>query len=188
VVLVFSDRSRLTGQLYDPRRREVARAVLTASGRLLSAFNQGGQISAIAFSPTAPRLAVASWDATTTVWNVRTARSVINLDGDSAGVDGVAYSPDGSQILTTSIDMTARLWDAATGSLRRLIQGSERLGGPTFSANGSLFALGNSSGVIQVWDTCPACGNAPALLTIARRDQTGVNQLTRLEASAVASG
>jgi WD40 repeat protein len=157
------------------------------NGRLLSTFNQGGQISTIAFSPTAPRLAVASWDSTTTVWNVRTARSVMNLDGDTAGVDGVAYSPNGTQILTTSIDTTARLWDAATGSLRRVIQGSERLGDPTFSPNGSLFALADSSGVIQVWNTCPACGNARALLTIGRRDQTGVHQLTRLEASALGS-
>ncbi len=157
------------------------------TGGTLSTFYQGGQISDIAFSPAAPRLAVSSWDATTTVWNVRTGRSMLDLDGDTGGVDGVVYSSDGSRLLTTSIDRTARLWDAATGSMLRVLSAPQRLGDPAFSADAGSIATADSRGVIRVWNACPACGNAGALLKLARQDQTGVHELSRLEAAAVGS-
>ncbi|HEX4034404.1 MAG TPA: TIR domain-containing protein [Solirubrobacteraceae bacterium] len=158
------------------------------TGRLLSTFDQHGQISSIAFSPAAPRLAVGSWDATTTVWDVNSGRAVHDLNGDARGVDGVAYSPDGARILTTSIDDTARLWNAASGVPLRVLAIPQRAGDPQFSPDGQSIADEDSNGVIRVWDTCPACGDARALLSQARHAQTGIHVLTRLEANAVGSG
>ena len=157
------------------------------TGRLLRSFDERGQISSIAFSPAAPRLAVGSWDATTTVWNVNTGRAVRDLNGDARGIDGVAYSPNGARILTTSIDDTARLWDAASGAPLRVLAVPQRVGSPEFSPDGESIADADTNGVIRVWQTCPACGDASALLSQARRAQTGIHVLTPLEADAVAS-
>ena len=50
---------------------------------------------------------------------------------------------------------------------------------PVFGTKGSIFATGDASGTVKIWDECPACGD-PALLVRLGKDQV-VSQLTPLE-------
>lgn len=45
------------------------------------------------------------------VWDLRTGRSIMVLEGHVQGVLSVAFSPNGYQMATGSQDNTARLWD-----------------------------------------------------------------------------
>src|SRR5260370_40820598 len=71
-------------------------------------------IHAIAFSPDGKRLATASEDKTSEVWDATTGHELFALIGHTGPVMSIAFSPDGTRLATASADNTARVWDAAT--------------------------------------------------------------------------
>src|SRR5262249_9011053 len=66
----------------------------------------------VAFSPDGTRLATASYDKTTRLWDVRTGQQLLELSGHTAQVTSLAFSPDGTRLATASVAGTGRLWDA----------------------------------------------------------------------------
>lgn len=50
------------------------------------------------------------WD-TGRVWDMRTGRSIMVLDGHIKGILSTAFSPNGYQMATSSEDNTAKIWD-----------------------------------------------------------------------------
>ncbi len=157
----------------------------TASARPFEAFSQSGQLSRIAFNPDGNRLALGSWDSTVTVLNVTSNKPVLELVGDTRGVDAVSYSPNGHYLLTSSTDDTMRVWDAATGQLLQVDHDVSAIGEPSFSPDGQLVAGANKNTQIRVWAVCPDC-QAPSGLLSASRSAV-VSPLTPLERTEAAA-
>ncbi len=159
------------------------------TGRLLRHVNQGGEVSAVDLSPDGSRLLVSSWDSRATIWSVATGRRLVNLIGDTRGLEGAAFSPDGSLVATSSLDRTVRIWDPRTGQALRVLTFPDVQSPLAFNADGSQFAVAESDpapgapDAVRVFDTCPACTDARGLLSLAARHVT--NQLTVLERTVV---
>ena len=159
------------------------------TGRLLRQVHEGGEVSAANLSPDGSRLVVSSWDSRATIWSVATGRRLVNLIGDTRGLEGAAFSPDGSLIATSSLDRTVRIWDSHTGQVLRVLSFPDDQWPLAFNADGSEFAVAESDpspgapDVVRVFGTCPACTNAHALLSLAAPHLT--NQLTVLEKTVV---
>ena len=152
----------------------------TASGRMLAAFKEGGEVSRIAFDPrNDSELAVGSWDSQITIWNARTSRVLRVLTGHAGGVASIAYSPDGTLLASGSLDDTARVWNPNSGRLLRVLEHPDPVTEVTFSPDGRTLATGDVSGIVRIWDACTACENANALLALARQRVT--RQLTPLQ-------
>ncbi len=159
------------------------------TGRLLTQVNQGGEVSAVDLTPDGSRLLVSSWDSQATVWSVATGRRLVNLVGDTRGLEGAAFSPDGSLVATSSLDRSVRIWDARTGQVLRVLTFPDDQWPLAFNADGSEFAVAESDpapgapDAVRVFDTCPACTNARGLLRLAAPHVT--TQLTALEKTVV---
>jgi tetratricopeptide (TPR) repeat protein len=83
-----------------------------ASGRIVHTLTgHSANVVSIAFSPDGRRLATASYDRTTKLWDVQTGQHVFTLLGHTAGLACLAFSPDGCLIVTGSFDATARVWN-----------------------------------------------------------------------------
>src|SRR5262249_5980165 len=84
------------------------------SGRIVHMLaGHSDNVVSIAFSPDGRRLATASYDRTTKLWDVQTGQHVFTLIGHTGGLVCLAFSPDGNQIVTGSFDATARVWNGA---------------------------------------------------------------------------
>ena len=159
------------------------------TGRLLRQVHEGGEISAANLSPDGSRLVVSSWDSRATIWSVATGHRLVNLIGDTRGLEGAAFSPDGSLVATSSLDHTVRIWDSHTGQVLRVLTFPDDQWPLAFNADGSEFAVAESNpgpdapDVVRVFNTCPACTNPHALLALAAPHVT--NQLTVLEKTVV---
>jgi WD40 repeat protein len=159
------------------------------TGRLLRQVNEGGEVSGVDLSPDGSRLLVGSWDARATIWSVNTGRQLVNLIGDTRGLQGAAFSPDGSLAATSSLDDTVRIWNARTGQMLRVLSLPDAQGPPVFNASGSELAVAESDpangapDIVRVFATCPACTNARELLGLAAPQAT--SQLTVLESAVV---
>lgn len=80
----------------------VHRSIKTA--RLLDVMSgHEGPISGLAFSPTQPLLASASWDSTCRTWDVYGGKGGQELMQHETDVLAVAYSPDGKQMATCTL-------------------------------------------------------------------------------------
>jgi WD40 repeat protein/transcriptional regulator with XRE-family HTH domain len=67
-------------------------------------------VEAIAFSPDGKRLATASDDSTTKIWDAQTGQELMTLTGHTGGVFGVAFSPDGTRLATAGGDGVVRFY------------------------------------------------------------------------------
>ena len=132
---------------------------------------------------------MSSWDSRATIWSVATGHRLVNLIGDTRGLEGAAFSPDGSLVATSSLDHTVRIWDSHTGQVLRVLTFPDDQWPLAFNADGSEFAVAESNpgpdapDVVRVFNTCPACTNPHALLALAAPHVT--NQLTVLEKTVV---
>jgi WD40 repeat protein len=91
--------------------------------KIIELTNHADLVTSVAFNPDGDRLAVASSDATVSVFNVRdhgvTLSPVQPLVGHAGPVLAVAFSPDGKLIVTASADRSIKVWEASTGKLVR---------------------------------------------------------------------
>src|SRR5258708_35781542 len=86
-----------------------------ASSRVrLALTGHKSAIHAIAFSPDGKRLATASEDRTSEVWDATTGHELFALTGHTGPGMGIAFSPDGTRLATASPDNTAKVSDAPT--------------------------------------------------------------------------
>jgi WD40 repeat protein len=158
-----------------------------ATGRRVGRpFQIGGELSQIAFSPDGRRIAVGSWDSTVTVADVATGRVVTVLTNHTKGVTDVAYSPNGAYLASASLDGTVEIWDAHTLTLLRIIYQPDPTNVVSFTRDSRDILTLDSAGVVREWDTCTACGNAKALLALAKARVT--RQLTPQEQRTFGTG
>lgn len=99
------------------------------TGRLLEVLaGHEGPVSCLAFSPTAPTLASASWDKTVRVWEVfegRGSKEHITLLHDALAV---SFRPDGKQVAVSSLDAQITFWDVQSMEPQGSIEGRHDLG------------------------------------------------------------
>jgi len=72
----------------------------------------GTDISAVAISPDARRVAFGNADGTGGVWSVSPGRELVALSGQTAVINAIAFSPSGADVATASNDGTARVFRA----------------------------------------------------------------------------
>jgi WD40 repeat protein/class 3 adenylate cyclase/tRNA A-37 threonylcarbamoyl transferase component Bud32 len=139
----------------------------TRTGHLLRLIkNPRTNYSTAALSRDGSLVAMGSPDTTVSIWSVRTGRRISILHGHSATVVSVAFSPSSPLLATAGIDGTVRLWDFVAGRTLRVLHGPDFV--PEFSATGNHIVASDHAGTVEVWPACPGCGNARALLALAR--------------------
>lgn len=109
--------------------------------------------NAIAFSPDAKLLALATGEAVTFV-NVDTFKDHEDAPGHGAIVTCLVYSADGRSIISGGADGTIRVWDVAgTREIRRLDAHEGSVSSLALSQNGRILASGGSDATIRLWET-----------------------------------
>jgi WD40 repeat protein/serine/threonine protein kinase len=83
-------------------------------------------IQCLAFSPDGDRVAAGSGPSSGTrddkpvpgmvkVWDVKTGKELLSLQGHTHSIGRVAFSPDGQLLASTGVDSTVKVWDTQTG-------------------------------------------------------------------------
>jgi WD40 repeat protein/serine/threonine protein kinase len=127
----------------------------------------------LAFSPDGLRLAVAMWDQTGRIWDVRTGKPLVTLRGHKDKVHAVAFSPNGQMLVTASEDTTVRVWVADSGEEYFTLRGHV---GPVYSArfsrDGRFVVTASADGTARIWPVDPlpvALARKPRELTAEER-------------------
>lgn len=151
------------------------------TGRLLSEHRGTGYGAAgLAFDPGGHTLAVTDHDGIRLVDPGAPDRVIALLPLPSP--DNVAFDPTGRYVAATADAGRVAVWSTATLQERSPIaltaQNSE-LGGLSFSADGSLLAVGTADGRVQIWET-----KTGVTVALARRHGDAVNDVHFLPGTA----
>lgn len=145
------------------------------TGRLLEVLSgHEGPVAGLAFSPTGPLLASASWDHTLRTWDVFAGKGGIEVLPHAHDVLAVAFRPDGKQLACATLDGQLHLWHPLEGELQGTIEGRHDIAGGrlagdrraagnaasgqcftslAYSADGSLLLAGGKSKFVCIYDT-----------------------------------
>jgi WD40 repeat protein/DNA-binding SARP family transcriptional activator len=122
-----------------PEAEEALHRAVSTSRAILRVDDIGG---AVAWSP-AGNLFVTEGPEDSGVIDLRdadTGESVRSFHGHDADVNQVDFNHDGAVLATVGDDGAARAWDPATGTPLWAVEGEGEVHGPSFSADGSVFA------------------------------------------------
>ncbi|MBP2706257.1 winged helix-turn-helix domain-containing protein [Microbispora sp. RL4-1S] len=124
----------------------------------------GYLVSALAFSPRDPLLAVTGPSGDLIVWDQAANREVHALRTRQGSVLDVAFSPDGETIATAGAGRTVALWDVRTGRSVGTLRGhTAPIDVIAFSRDGRALASAGDDRTIIVWDL--ASGRQTVTLT-----------------------
>ena len=124
-----------------------------ASDRRLFTAHIAGEAHSLAYSPTAPELAIGSSNGRIYLWNTQRGTQTAAITAAASNVVSVAYSTDGKLLAAGLRDGTSVLLDRATGETLGQPFPAEPGALPTllFSSNGQLVI--NYTGTATIWPT-----------------------------------
>lgn len=142
------------------RRTTLLRSLITTpqvpetwGASLLTLEGHWAPIIDVQFSRDGNKLASASEDGTTRVWDGETGALLQTLEGHRDRVVSVQFSPDDSKLASASWDGSVRVWNAKTGSaLHTLGDHREGVNSVQFSTAGDKLASASQDGTVRVWD------------------------------------
>jgi len=125
------------------------------SGKLVHTLEGDAVMKASArFSPDGKRLLTVSYDGTTHLWDVESARPLATFREGNSGT-GSFFSPDSRYVLTGGKEGTARLWNATSGQPVAVFKGRGSMTKATFSPNSQRLLTVDEQGMGQVWSIPP---------------------------------
>jgi WD40 repeat protein len=130
-----------------------------SSGTLITTLRgHDDGVRCLGFSPDGATLASGSSDFKLELWDVEARQGITKLSGHRNQVAYLAWAPSGETLASASTDGEVLIWAAGSGrELRRIVVvgGGNAFCGLSFSADGSLLALGLSGGAVRFWDAAP---------------------------------
>ncbi|CAL4131942.1 unnamed protein product, partial [Meganyctiphanes norvegica] len=134
-------------------------------------------INSVSFSPFGSKLASASTDGSTIIWDVKTGDRLCTLQPSSeAAIRVCAFSPNSALLATGGDDDMAAVWDVSTLSLLRKVQGDEyTVTSVSFTPDSAYLATGTSGGELRLWDAC--YGHSMPLASSKEAHDLGVSAL-----------
>jgi WD40 repeat protein len=154
------------------------------TGKLLRRMALPGQITALALGHDGHTLAIASPDGRITMINLRTGTQRAIPDAPR-GVDSLDFGAGDRLLAAGAVDKSVRIWDTASGRLLRELPLNDAAAAK-FTPDGRRLLTVELNGVLRLFDACPGCGDAHALLREAARRAT--RQLTPAERKTYLSG
>jgi WD40 repeat protein/DNA-binding SARP family transcriptional activator len=121
-----------------------------ASDRTVSRFHVAEAFDT-ALSPDGKRVAVASLEGDSAVFDVDTGKKALELSGSDCCTREVSWSPDGRYVAVASDDAT-RVWAAETGKLLHTLLGDTDFLSAAWSPDSSRLVTGGSDGTTKVWE------------------------------------
>ncbi len=126
------------------------RALCYGDLRTLEGHARG--VLSVAVSPDGGRIATASADGTSKLWDAALGTVIGTFEGHAGPVLSVAFSPDGRQLATGGIDRTVKLWDAGTGKQIRSLQQASAVTSLAFSPDGRRLVRGSHDQTVKLLD------------------------------------
>jgi WD40 repeat protein len=116
----------------------------------IATMHHNSSVWYVAFSPDGTKIATASDDNTSRIWDAATGNELAIFEHDDR-VRHVAFSPDGTKLATASFDKTARIWDTATGKELARLEHNESVRHVAFSPNGATLATASFDDTARIW-------------------------------------
>ncbi|HEU4889357.1 MAG TPA: WD40 repeat domain-containing protein, partial [Thermoanaerobaculia bacterium] len=126
--------------------------VTTAPESVIALPGHEAAMRSVAFSPDGQRMAIAAWDETARLWNVRSLKETAVLRHPVFNVESVAFSPDGRLVLTMAGDAIARVWDTQGAVEVPVLTSTHPVAAAAFGAGGRTVVTVDGDGVVREQD------------------------------------
>ena len=93
------------------------------SPRTISLSGHAREVTALALSPDARRLASGSADQTVRLWDPAARKEVLRIDDEHGAIGALAFSPDGLRLVAGTARGALSVWDAQDGRRLRILHG-----------------------------------------------------------------
>jgi tricorn protease-like protein len=126
-----------------------------ATGLLTRMSVGDGPVTSIGFSPDGAKIVMGTAEGSISIWDARTLRLLLTLQGQTGTIRRMAFSADGRLIASGGTDNTARVWSTETGQMVVVVRADAPVVGLAFSLDGARLIVSAAKGAIYVIDTRP---------------------------------
>ncbi len=124
-----------------------------ASQHVRHALKADPNLFTVSFHPTAPLIAVGSYEGTVAVFNPHSENAQRTFHSNDGGTLFVAYSPNGQMLASAGEDAVIRLFDADTDRLLVALKGHEDgVTALSFTSDGLRLLSCGDDGAVRFWD------------------------------------
>jgi WD40 repeat protein len=127
--------------------------LMDKQGKLIRAYSgYTTDIWSLSYNKTTQRITAGSYAKTIKVWDFKTGKPVLLLEGHERSCLPVCFSPSGDLIASGSLDKSVRLWDASTGMEKNKMElHSENIFAVDFHPSGKYVVSASADKTIRLW-------------------------------------